>query len=57
MTVRDTRKKTGVRVPAERSLKEPPPQTSRPRPALRREYDPAQQADEVFRTFSARWEW
>jgi len=57
MTVRDTRKKTGVRVPAQRPLKEASAQTSRPLPALRREYDPAQQADEVFRTFSARWEW
>lgn len=57
MTVRDIRKKTGTRAPAERSRPIAPPAAVRPRTGRRLEHDPAQQADEIRRTFSDRWEW
>jgi hypothetical protein len=57
MTVRDTRKKTVNRAPAERSLKTNRPAASRAGAGLRRRYDPSRQAEEILRTFSDRWEW
>ena len=54
MTVRNLKKKNGTR-----SLRGRPPAKSRveTRVGGRREYDPAQQAEEMLRTFSDRWEW
>ena len=57
MTERDIRRKTGTRAPAERPHAVARPAAVRPRTGHRHEHDPAQQAEEVRRTFSDRWEW
>jgi hypothetical protein len=57
MTVRDTKKKTDSRSPAERSPRGTRTAVARPRTRLGHGFDPARQAEEMTRTFSDRWEW
>ena len=57
MTVRNLKKKNGTRLLGGRPSAKARVETSRARAGGRREYDPAQQAEEMLRTFSDRWEW